>query len=156
MVHQLTPGELFVKSRLMRNGYFIANKEISKSKNEWTSTGDLVYYDTYRCFHIVDRIRDLIKFKNKLIAPSKTEGILMNHPLVKDAVVVPIGNGEDGQHSVAFVTVKENEDVYRKDLEDWVSSRVPEEEQLELAVKIVGSLPHTRNGRIDRKALCSK
>lgn len=153
MVHQYETGELFVKSRQIRNGYFVKNQEQPQNKEGWISTGDLVFFDTYKCFHYVDKIRDLIKYKDIQIVPSKIENVLLSHPMVTGAVVIPVSNEVDGQHIAAVVTVRENEDIYAKDLEDWIKTRVPEEEQLRGGVRIVGSLPSKSNGRINRKVV---
>ncbi|XP_044754819.1 luciferin 4-monooxygenase-like [Coccinella septempunctata] len=153
MVHHLTPGELFIKSKLVRNAYLIKNKEEFPSEDGWISTGDVVTYDTYKCFQFVDRIRDLIKYKKTIIMPSKLEDILLSHPMVTAALVFPVANEQDGQHAAAVVTVKENEDIYTKDLEEWINAKVPEEERLKGGVKIVGSFPYLGNGRINRTAL---
>ena len=69
----------------------------------WFHTGDKGYYDENGEIFIVDRIKNIIKYRNYQIFPSEVEEIIQSHNSVMEAVVVPIPHEIDGEHAMAFV-----------------------------------------------------
>ena len=69
----------------------------------WLHTGDVGYADENDCFFIVDRVKELIKYKGMQIAPAELEALLLGHPAIADAAVVPMADDEAGEVPKAFV-----------------------------------------------------
>ena len=72
----------------------------------WLHTGDIGYADEHGCFFIVDRLKELIKYKGMQIAPAELEAVLLGHPSIADAAVIPLADEEAGQVPKAFVVLK--------------------------------------------------
>ena len=85
-------------------------------KTGWLHTGDFGYFDEKGIIYKVDRINDLIKYKNHLVTPSEIEQILKDHPDVTDAAVIGVPHELDGQHPMAFVTKVTNSKVFKNNI----------------------------------------
>ena len=72
----------------------------------WLHTGDIGYADEHGCFFVVDRLKELIKYKGMQIAPAELEAVLLAHPSIADAAVIPLADEEAGQVPKAFVVLK--------------------------------------------------
>lgn len=78
----------------------------------WFRTGDLAYYDEDGDFFIVDRLKELIKFRNNIhIPPNTIESVIMKHPSVLEVAVVSRPHKTDGEHPMAFVVKHPNATV---------------------------------------------
>ncbi len=72
----------------------------------WLHTGDIGFADEHGCFFVVDRLKELIKYKGMQIAPAELEAVLLGHPSIADAAVIPLADEEAGQVPKAFVVLK--------------------------------------------------
>lgn len=72
----------------MMNGYYRRDSSECFDRSGWLKTGDLAYYDEYNCIYVVDRVKELIKYRGWHVAPIVLENALMGHPAVMRAVVV--------------------------------------------------------------------
>ncbi|XP_074034975.1 luciferin 4-monooxygenase [Leptinotarsa decemlineata] len=126
------PGELRVKSKFVMNGYFKKDSSESFDSDGWLRTGDVVYYDEDGCFFVVDRIKEMLKYKSWHIAPAVLEQILVNHPAVKEALVIGIPHEEDGDLPMALLTLNDNfrEKITGQDIESYVEDKVPDRMKL--------------------------
>jgi acyl-CoA synthetase (AMP-forming)/AMP-acid ligase II len=75
----------------------------------WYHTGDVGYVDGDGYFFIVDRTKELIKYKGLQVAPAELEALLVTHPAVLDAAVVRRADEEAGEVPKAFVVLKADE-----------------------------------------------
>ena len=84
-----TPGEICVRSQAVMQGYYRKKEETERAIDArgWLHTGDVGYIDDDRHVFIVDRIKELIKYKGFQVAPAELEAILLSHPSVEDAAV---------------------------------------------------------------------
>lgn len=101
-------GEICFKGPLVVPGYYknyVATKQMF-DESGWLLTGDLGYYDDENYFYVVDRLKELIKYKGFQVAPAELEAILLKHPQIKDAAVIGIPHEETGEVPLAYV-VKE-------------------------------------------------
>ncbi|XP_031102639.1 4-coumarate--CoA ligase-like 7 isoform X2 [Ipomoea triloba] len=75
----------------MAGGYYNNPQATSLAidKQGWVHTGDLGYFDEDGLLYIVDRIKELIKYKGFQVAPAELESLLISHPEIVDAVVIP-------------------------------------------------------------------
>ena len=58
-------------------------------KEGWLHTGDIGYIDADDELFIVDRLKELIKYKGFQVAPAELEALLLSHPKISDVAVVP-------------------------------------------------------------------
>lgn len=84
-----TPGEICVRSQAVMQGYYRRKEETERTIDAagWLHTGDVGYIDDDGDVFIVDRIKELIKYKGFQVAPAELEAILLSHPSVEDAAV---------------------------------------------------------------------
>ncbi|KAJ3616716.1 hypothetical protein MTP99_014111 [Tenebrio molitor] len=147
-------GELRVKTRFVMNGYFNLDSSDSFDRNGWLKTGDIVYYDQDRCFYVVDRIKEMLKYKSWHVAPAMLENILHNHAAIKKAVVIGIPDEEDGDHPMAVVILNNpHENITAEEIEAYVAERVQDRQRLRAGVKFVDAVPITPSGKVKRRDL---
>ncbi|KAJ8928176.1 hypothetical protein NQ314_019238 [Rhamnusium bicolor] len=109
-------GELCFKGPMIMMGYYNNEKATRESftSDGWLKTGDLGYYDNEGFVYIVDRLKELIKYKGFQVAPAELEAILVNHPKVRDVGVVGLPDDLSGELPLAFVVKHEGVNVTEK------------------------------------------
>ena len=119
-------GELCFKGRMVMKGYYDNSKVTKDSFTDdgWLLTGDLAYYDVDGYFFIVDRLKELIKYKAFQVAPAELEAILLTHPDVADAGVIGVPDDEAGEVARAFVVLKPNVTTSCEDIKSYVASKL--------------------------------
>ena len=146
-------GEICVRSRGVMLGYWQAPEQTAEAiRDGWLYTGDLGYLDEDGYLYVVDRKKDLIIRGGFNVFPRDVEEALLEHPAVAAVGVVGRPDAEHGEEVVAFVEVRAGETVSEDELVAWSKERIggykyPRE------VHVLGSLPLTPVGKIDRKAL---
>ncbi|XP_017763750.1 PREDICTED: 4-coumarate--CoA ligase 1-like [Eufriesea mexicana] len=148
-------GELCVKSWTMMTGYYKNPEETKKiiDKDGWLHTGDLGYYNEKEEFFIVDRLKEIIKYRGHQTTPNIIENLLQTHPAVLEVAVVGIPHRTDDEHPVAFVSKVPNKEVSAEELIKIVAGNLMDHYKLRGGVKFLPSLPHTHSGKISRKEL---
>ncbi|MGZ4809316.1 MAG: AMP-binding protein, partial [Thermoanaerobaculia bacterium] len=117
-------GEICVRGPQVMKGY-LNNPEATAAMIDadgWLHTGDVGSANEEGCFFVVDRVKELIKYKGMQIAPAELEAVLLAHPCIADAAVVPMADEEAGQIPKAFVVLKE--DSTGDDIMTYVADRV--------------------------------
>ncbi|KAL1140803.1 hypothetical protein AAG570_000731 [Ranatra chinensis] len=155
-VQPYVEGELCFKGHFFMKGYLngcCTNTEYDKG--DWFHTGDIGYVDDDGYIFVIDRLEDLITYNFIQITPSELEGVLLNHPAVKDVAVfgVPNHHTEDDWAIACVVTkfpVTENQ------LVDYVAERVPDDKHLRGGIKFVEFIPRTSTGKVRRNLLRSQ
>jgi len=103
-------GELCVKGPQVMRGYLNNDEATAKTIIDgWLHTGDIACGDCDGYFQISDRLKELIKVSGWQVAPAELEGVLLSHPLVKDAAVIGIDDEETGEAPKAFVVLKDDD-----------------------------------------------
>ncbi|GAB1864815.1 Luciferin 4-monooxygenase [Camponotus japonicus] len=148
-------GELCFKGDLIMKGYYNDEKSTRATidKDGWLHTGDVGYYDEEGYFFIVDRIKELIKYKGYQVPPAELEAILLTYSGIKDAAVIGIPNEEAGELPMAFIVKEENANIRQEDIIQYVNERVSNPKRLRGGIKFVDSIPKTPSGKILRRVL---
>ncbi|KAK7576192.1 hypothetical protein V9T40_012478 [Parthenolecanium corni] len=146
-------GELWFKGSLLMMGYYGNEKETNNTidKDGWLHTGDVGYYDEDGDFFIVDRIKDLIKYKGFQVAPAELEALLLQHPAIADAAVVGIPDEVAGEVPKGFVVKKGQ--ITEKEILDYISEKVAPHMKIRGGITFVDEIPRNTNGKILRRVL---
>ena len=149
------PGEICARSPGVMGGYWRSPEVTAEAlRDGWLHTGDVGYLDEEGYLFIVDRKKDLIIRGGFNVYPRDVEDGLLEHPAVEMAAVVGKPDALHGEEVVAFVSLRNGQDITGEELVDWARSRIggykyPRE------VRVVDSIPLTPVGKIDRKVLRS-
>ncbi|KAJ8917191.1 hypothetical protein NQ315_012683 [Exocentrus adspersus] len=146
-------GELCFKGPLIMKGY-VGDDESTRNTIDsegWLHTGDVGYYDDEEYFFVVDRIKELIKYKAFQVAPAELEALLQTHPAVQDAAVIGLPNEEAGELPLAFVVKKTGKNVTEKEIEKFVADNVSPQKQLRGGVIFLKEIPKNPTGKILRR-----
>lgn len=153
-----TVGEVCIKGPMVMKGYYgnDAATRASFTPNGWLLTGDLAYYDEHQHFYVVDRIKELIKYKGYQVAPAEIEAVLLTHAAIKDVGVVgvPDGRVEVGELPVAFVVRQPDErGLTEHEVQRYVAERLSHQKHLRGGVVFVAAIPKNPSGKILRRDL---
>ncbi|XP_033364444.1 4-coumarate--CoA ligase 1-like [Bombus vosnesenskii] len=148
-------GELCAKTASIMTGY-LKNPEATKNtidKDGWVHTGDLAYYNEKGEVFIMDRLKEVMKYRGHQITPTEIENVLQSHPAVLEVAVVGIPHPTDDEHPIAFVSKIPNKEVSAEELIKMVASNLVDNCKLRGGVRFLPSLPHTHSGKISKKEL---
>ncbi len=148
-------GEIWVRGPQVMRGY-LNRPEATVAMIDadgWLRTGDIGYADGEGSFYIVDRLKELIKVKGFQVAPAELEGILLAHPAVADAAVIPCPDEEAGEVPKAFVVLKAA--ATSEDLIAYVAARVAPYKRVR-SLEFIDSIPKSASGKILRRVLVER
>ena len=146
------PGEVWVRGPQVMKGY-LNNPEataITVDADGWLRTGDIGVVDGDGYLTIVDRLKELIKVKGYQVAPAELEALLLEHPLIADAAVVPVPDLESGEAPKAFVVLRG--ELSAEDVRAFVHERVSHYKRLR-DVAFIDAIPKSPSGKILRRVL---
>ncbi len=115
--------------------------------------GDIGYADEDGWFYIVDRLKELIKYKAYQVAPAELEAVLLAHPAVADAAVIPSPDDEAGEVPKAFVVLKA--EATPEELMAFVAARVAPYKKVR-RIEFVEQIPKSPSGKILRRVLVER
>lgn len=119
----------------------------------WLRTGDVVEHRD-GCFYVVDRLKELIKYKGYQVAPAELEALLLQHPQIADAAVVGVADLVAGELPIAYV-VHRAADPGPSDADAiiaWVAERVAPYKKIR-RVAFIERIPKSPAGKILRRVL---
>ncbi|XP_042064419.1 4-coumarate--CoA ligase-like 1 [Salvia splendens] len=147
-------GEICVRSKCVMKGYYKNEQETATTidKDGWLHTGDIGYIDDDGDVFLVDRIKELIKFKGFQVAPAELEAILLTHPSVEDAAVVGLPDEEAGEIPAACVVIKTEAKESEEDIIKYVSSKSAAYKRVRI-VQFVSAIPKSPSGKILRRLI---
>jgi long-chain acyl-CoA synthetase len=149
-------GELVLKGPQVTSGYWRRLDETENMlKNGWLHTGDIARMDEEGYFYIIDRKKDLIKYKGYSVFPAEIENVLYGHPAVKECLVVGEPFPELGEVPKAFVVVKEGASANKDELIEFCEARLAPYKKIR-DVEFVTDLPKTVAGKPLRRVLRKK
>jgi acyl-CoA synthetase (AMP-forming)/AMP-acid ligase II len=148
-------GELCVRGPQIMKGYLNNPEATARTidADNWLHTGDIGYADADGHFFIVDRVKELIKYKGFQVAPAELEAILLTHPAVADAAVIPCPDDEAGEVPKAFVVTKGK--TTAEAIMEFVEERVAPYKKLRF-VEFIEQIPKSASGKILRRVLVDK
>lgn len=147
-------GELWVRGPQVMKGY-LNNPEATAQTIDhdgWLHTGDVAFIDEDGHMTIVDRVKELIKFKGFQVAPAELEALLLTHPGIADAAVVGVPDEEAGERPRAFVVVKDGQQVSADDITAFTAEHVATYKVIHDVV-FTDAIPKSASGKILRRLL---
>nr|CAG8601365.1 12292_t:CDS:10 [Entrophospora candida] len=153
-------GEMCVRGPNVMKGY-LNNEKATKEcmdKDGFFHTGDLGYIDENGNVFLVDRVKELIKYKGHQVAPAELESVLLSNPIISDAGVVGIYSEQDATElPVAYVELANpaasDHQQIKKSIQDYVAEKVAHHMRLRGGVYIIDKIPKSASGKILRKDL---
>jgi acyl-CoA synthetase (AMP-forming)/AMP-acid ligase II len=148
-------GELWMRGPNVMKGY-LGNPEATAAtvdEDGWLHTGDVAIVDEDGYFTIVDRVKELIKYKGFQVAPAELEAIIITHDRVADVAVIPVPDEEAGEIPKAYV-VKAG-DLTEDDVMSHVAEHVSTYKRVR-AVEFVDEIPKSASGKILRRVLVDR
>jgi acyl-CoA synthetase (AMP-forming)/AMP-acid ligase II len=124
------------------------------SADGWLRTGDVGYADADGYFFIVDRAKELIKYKGLQVAPAELEAVLLSHPDVADAAVIPSPDEEAGEVPKAFI-VPRGEGVSTEAVLAFVAEHVAPHKRIRM-IELIDKIPKSPSGKILRRILVER
>ncbi|RWR87297.1 4-coumarate-CoA ligase [Cinnamomum micranthum f. kanehirae] len=151
------PGEICIRGPQIMKGY-LNDAEATASTIDvdgWLHTGDVGYVDDDDEVFIVDRVKELIKFKGFQVPPAELEALLISHPSIADAAVVPQKDEAAGEVPVAFVVRSNGFELTEEAVKEFIAKQVVFYKRLH-KVYFVHAIPKSASGKILRKDLRAK
>ncbi|HEY3067895.1 MAG TPA: 4-coumarate--CoA ligase family protein [Methylomirabilota bacterium] len=153
-------GELLIRGPQIMKGYLSRPQETADciDAEGWYHTGDVGYVDPEGSFFIVDRTKELIKYKGLQVAPAELEALLLTHPAIADAAVIRRADEEAGEVPKAFVVLKPDPAAAGTTAEKimgWVAERVAPHKRIR-HVEFIDQIPKSASGKILRRLLVER
>ena len=118
----------------------------------WLHSGDIGYADTDDYLFVVDRVKELIKYKGMQVAPAELEGIIQAHPAVADVAVIPVPDLEAGEIPKAFVVLQPDAEATPEEIMAHVADQVAPHKKVR-TVEFIDAIPKVPSGKILRREL---
>jgi acyl-CoA synthetase (AMP-forming)/AMP-acid ligase II len=145
-------GELWIRGPQVMRGYRNRPEATAAMLDDegWLHTGDLACVDADGNFFVVDRLKELIKYKGFQVAPAELEAVLLTHPAIADAAVIPSPDEEAGEVPKAFIVLKG--EATADELISFVASRVAPYKKVR-RLEFTVAIPKSASGKILRRVL---
>ena len=147
-------GELWVRGPMVMKGY-LNNPEATAATIDadgWLHTGDVAIIDDDGHMTVVDRVKELIKYKGFQVAPAELEALLLTHPAVADAAVIGVLDDEAGEIPKAFIVLKPGQELTAAEVTDFTAQHVATYKVIH-EVAFVEAIPKSASGKILRRIL---
>ncbi|XP_049365553.1 4-coumarate--CoA ligase 2-like [Solanum verrucosum] len=150
------PGEICIRGDQIMKGYLNDPEATTRTidKEGWLHSGDIGYIDDDELF-IVDRLKELIKYKGFQVAPAELEALLLTLSSISDAAVVPMKDEQAGEVPVAFVVRSNGSTITEDEIKDFISKQVIFYKRIK-RIFFVDVIPKSPSGKILRKDLRAK
>nr|XP_039251949.1 LOW QUALITY PROTEIN: 4-coumarate--CoA ligase 1-like [Styela clava] len=146
-------GEIMTKGPQVMKGY-MRNPEatdLTIDKDGWIHTGDIGYYDKNGMLYVIDRLKEVIKYKTHQVPPAELESLILKHPKVADVGVIGIPDDFAGEVPKAYV-VRKDETLSKDEIIEFVKSNLVEYKHLRGGVDFIEAIPKSA-GKIRRREL---
>jgi len=148
-------GEMCVKGPNLMLGYWKNEKATKNTMDSdgFLKTGDIATVDEDGFYFIVDRMKELIKFKGLQVAPAELEGILLSHPDISDCAVVGKQDEYAGELPTAYIVLKDKHKVTEDEIHNFVNQKVASHKKLRGGIFFITAIPRSSSGKILRRVL---
>ncbi|MFI1731447.1 4-coumarate--CoA ligase family protein [Streptomyces acidicola] len=148
-------GEILIRGPQVMKGYLGRPDATAAMIDEdgWLHTGDVGHADAGGWLHIVDRVKELIKYKGFQVAPAELEALLLTHPGIADAAVIGFYNDDNNEVPHAYVVRQPTAtDLSEGEVMTYVAERVAPYKRVR-RVTFVAGIPRAASGKILRREL---
>jgi acyl-CoA synthetase (AMP-forming)/AMP-acid ligase II len=148
-------GEVWVRGPQVMTGYLNRPEATTQAitADGWLRTGDLGFVDGDGSLYVVDRLKELIKYNAYQVAPAELEAVLLSHPAVADAAVIPFPDEAAGEVPKAFVVLKG--EATADELLAFVAARVAPYKKVR-RLEFVDQVPKSPSGKVLRRVLVER
>ncbi|KAK2166480.1 hypothetical protein NP493_1319g02006 [Ridgeia piscesae] len=146
-------GELLVRGPAVMKGYFNVSSEDDLDVDHWLHTGDMVHYDDHGRIYVIDRYKQLIKYKGIQVSPTYLENVLLTHPAIADAGVIGLPDLRAGELPAALVVLKAGVTATEAEIKGFVDEKVAPYNRLRGGVTFIEKVPRSPSGKILRRKL---
>jgi len=150
-------GELCVKGTCVTNGY-LNKPEVTKETFDsegWFHSGDIAYMDEDGFAYVVDRKKDMINVGGEKVFPSEVEDMMLDHPQIKDLVIVGIPDEIKGEAPKAFIQLQEGETSNEAEIKEYCKTKMAPY-KVPVAVQFIKEVPRSASGKALRRTLQDK
>ncbi len=147
-------GEICIRGPQVMKGY-LNNPEataLTLDEDGWLHTGDIGHIDADGHVYVVDRLKELIKYKGFQVPPAELEALLLAHPAVADAAVVGVADEEAGEIPAAYVVLKPGAQASAEEIQEFVAGQVASFKQIR-RLTFIDAIPKSAAGKILRRVL---
>ncbi|XP_059638876.1 4-coumarate--CoA ligase-like 9 [Cornus florida] len=147
-------GELWIRGPTIMKGYVGDDEATAATLDSegWLKTGDLCYFDSDGFLYIVDRLKELIKYKAYQVPPAELEHLLLSNREIADAAVIPYPDEEAGQIPMAFIVRKPGSSITGAQVMNFIAKQVAPYKKIR-RVAFINSIPKSPAGKILRREL---
>jgi long-chain acyl-CoA synthetase len=149
-------GELAMRGPQIMLGYWKDPQATAAAlRNGWYFSGDVVRRDADGFYYVLDRSKEMIKYKGFPVAPAEVESLLLEHPAVRDCGVVAKPDPSAGEIPCAFIVLRPGfvaSDALRKEFCAFVADRLAHHKQPR-EIYFIDAVPRTPSGKILRREL---
>lgn len=148
-------GEMWIRGPQVMKGYLNKPEATAAcmTSDGWFKTGDVAVVDDQGWYKIVDRVKELIKYKGLQVAPAELEAHLLGHPAIADAAVIPVYDADAGEVPKAYIVARVP--ISADDVMQYVAERVSPYKKVR-QVEFVDTIPKSPSGKILRRLLVER
>jgi 4-coumarate--CoA ligase len=147
-------GEVWVRGPGVMKGYLNNPTATADTidADGWLHTGDVGHIDGDGHLFVVDRLKELIKYKGFQVPPAELEALLLTHPKIADAAVIGIPDDEAGELPAAYVVLRPDTEATAEEIQEWVAGQVASYKQVR-RLTFIDAVPKSASGKILRRVL---
>ncbi len=154
--HEVAPGEdgeIVIRGPQIMKGYWKAPEETARAlRDGWLYTGDVGHVDADGYTYIVDRKKEMIKYKGFGIAPAEIEALLLEHPAVLDSAVIGIADDEAGELIKGLVVLRKGQSTTPEEILVFANGKLAGYKKVHF-IEFIDVIPKTASGKILRRDL---
>lgn len=146
-------GEIIIRGPQVMKGYWKAPEETAHAlRNGWLYTGDIGHIDADGYTYVVDRKKEMIKYKGFGIAPAEIEALLLEHPAIQDSAVIGISDDEAGELIKGLVVLRKDHTATEEDILTFANGKLAGYKKVHF-IEFIDAIPKTASGKILRREL---